>query len=100
MKNYKDQYNNKLQINNISFTKNSNLVIGFYNSNIYTILQAWDLMPLFPFKTIQNSGTLQNNRNKLFEYENSIGLFYILLDNEFIIMSPKDKDEQKNFEFI
>ena len=97
---FKGEYNNKLQINNISFTKNSNLVIGFYNSNNYAILQAWDLMPLFPFKNIQNIEDLHNNGNKLFEYDYSAGLFYILLDYEFVLMSPKDKDEQKNFEFI
>ena len=89
---FKDEKNNNLQINNISFTKNSNLVIGFYNSNKYTILQAWDLKPMFPSEDIQKSEELQKYGNKLFEYDYSVGLFYVLFDNEFLIMTLKDKN--------
>ena len=89
---FKDEKNNNLLINNISFTKNSNLVIGFYNSNKYSILQAWDLKPMFPSEDIQKSEELQKYGNKLFEYDYSVGLFYVLFDNEFLIMTLKDKN--------
>ena len=83
-----------LIINNISFTKSFDLVVGFYNENKYTILQSWGLSPLFPLKDIQISGNLHYG-TKYFEYDYSLGLFYILYDNEFVIMNPKDKNDFK-----
>ena len=85
--------NYNLIINNISFTKSSNLVIGFYNSNKYAILQAWGLEPIYPLKNI----TIENNQNdypKLIKYDYSLGIFYILFNNLFIATSPKNLSEQ------
>ena len=85
--------NYNLIINHISFTKCSNLVIGFYNSNKYAILQAWGLEPICPLKNITTEIN-QNDYPKLIKYDYSLGIFHILFNNLFIAMSPKDLREQ------
>ena len=92
---FKVQNNNNLLINNISFTKNSNLVIGFYNSNKFGVLEAWTLMPIFQLKTIKNKDEDEKFGTKLIEYENNSGIFYVLYDKEFIIMTHEDKNMKK-----
>ena len=95
---YFKEENYNLLINNISFTKNANLVVGFYNSNKYAILQAWGLQPMDSLKNLQITELNQNKGTKLVKYDYSQGLFYILFDNLFIIMTPKDINEQQNLD--
>ena len=96
--NFKDENNNNLFINNISFTKNYDLVIGFFNANKYGILQSWGLSLLCPLKDIQDHG-IPHYGTKIIEYDNTIGLFYLLYDNQFIIMNPRDKNDFKYLGF-
>jgi hypothetical protein len=49
-----DKNNKRLQINNISFTKSSDLIIGFYNASKYTILKESTLKPLYKSQNIKN----------------------------------------------
>ena len=97
-KNFKDKNNNTMLINNISFTKNSNLVIGFYNSNKYCILCASRLIPLYPPNNIQGKEIIEKYGTKLIEYDYSSEIFYVLYDNEFKIMIPKEMKELKNLD--
>ena len=94
----KDETNNNLHINNISFTKTSNLVVGFYNSNKYAVLQACELVPICPFMNLKYKDNNSKFGIKLIEYNYSLGLFYLLYDNEFIITTPIDKSEKKNLD--
>ena len=50
-----NEKNEDILINSISFTKNSNLIIGFYNLNTYFLLQAWDLKPHFRFRNFKEN---------------------------------------------
>ena len=76
-----------LQFNNISLTKNSNLVVGCYNSNNIYVISASDLTPLW-IKNIENNeiGT------EMIEYNCNEGEFYILYKNKFIITTLKEKE--------
>jgi hypothetical protein len=82
-----------LQFNNISFTKNSNLIVGFYNSKSFYVISASDLTPLW-IKNIENNemGT------EMIEYNCNEGEFYILYKNKFIVMTLTEKEGLKNFE--
>ena len=93
---FKDESKNNLLINYISFTRNSNLVIGFYNSNKFGVLEAWALRPTFQLKNIKNEDKEEKKiGTKLIEYDYNSGMFYILYDNEFIIMTHEDKKMKK-----
>ena len=87
--------NNNLQFNNISFTKYSNLVVGFYNSNEFHVLDASNLTKLFA----GNKDTNENKKGtKMIEYNYNTGEFYILYNNQYIMMTLKEKDELRDFE--
>ena len=77
----KNGNNNKLIINSISFTKNSNLIIGFYNLNNYILLQAWDL-------NIYQKFDINDKTNRdgtiMIIYESYLNIFNVLYDNEYI----------------
>ena len=79
--------NNRLLINNISFTKNSNLVVGFYYSDKYSILEPWGLTPVIKSQIIKNSNKMEFSGIQLVEFDHKIGAFYILYNNEFYINS-------------
>ena len=79
--------NNRLLINNISFTKNSNLVVGFYYSDKYSILEPWGLTPVIKSQIIKNSNKMEFSGIQLVEFDYKIGAFYILYNNEFYINS-------------
>ena len=84
--------------NNISFTKYSNLIVGYYNSDNIEILSASSLIKLWE-KKIQNDDPKPEIKGTQFlEYNYNYGEFYILYKNEFITMFLKDKDEIKEFE--
>ena len=87
-----------LLFNNITFTKNSNLIVGFCNSDKFYVLNASNLKPLW-IKDIKNDiGKSQKKVMKLIEYNYKKDEFYILYENEFVIMTLKDKNEQKEFD--
>ena len=87
--------NQKLIINSISFTKNSNLIIGFYNSNNYSSLNSWDLMPNSLLRFFDMNDKKEKIGTQMIMFDYSSDLFYILYENEFNIkpMSGKDKLE-------
>ena len=77
----KEEKSKNIIINNISFTKNSNLIIGFYNSKHFILLKSWDL-------NVENKFDFKENKDRemirMFIYEPSLHMFNILYDNEFI----------------
>ena len=79
--NFNKENNKNIIINNISFTKSSNLIIGFYNSNNCMILQSWDLNinKKIDYKVIKEKGMLN-----MFQYEPSLDMVNLLYDDEFI----------------
>ena len=85
----------RLYINNISFTKNSNLSIGFINSNQISLLSASNLKPFWD-KEIEN--TDKNNKiegTKWIEYHCNNREFTLLYKNEFKVMILKDDEDMK-----
>ena len=52
-------------------------------------------MPIFQLKTIKNKDEDEKFGTKLIEYENNSGIFYVLYDKEFIIMTHEDKNMKK-----
>ena len=86
-----------IQFNNISFSKNSNLVVGSYNSDKIYILESYDLKLIY-VKEIKNKNKSKAPGNKMVEYYESLGEFYVLYDNEVNISTFKDEEEQNLFE--
>ena len=101
--------NDYLLFNNISFTKNSNLIVGFYNLNKFYILSCSNLSPLWikeigieegRKKSIDKIKKKTNDDEigtQMVEYNYSNGEFYILYDNKYIAMTLKEKNEIKEF---
>jgi WD40 repeat protein len=87
-----DYEGNNLIINNISFTKNSNLIIGFYNLNKYCLLQAWDLKPNFGLKNFKENEKKERFGTQMVEYDYYTEKFYILYDNDFVVIPSKEID--------
>ena len=79
-------------INSISFTKNSNLIIGFYNLNKYCLLQAWDLKPNFGLKNFKENEKKERFGTQMVEYDYYTEKFYILYDNDFVVIPSKEID--------
>ena len=100
--------NTYLHFNNISFTKNSDLIVWFYNSKKLKVLNAWDLNPIQNKDLIKgiinNKDTKDKDRDKnnniikYIEYNYNSKEFYKLYENEFIIMTSKEKEKQKFFD--
>ena len=86
--------NKDIIINNISFTKNSNLIIGFYNTNKFYTLQSWDLKPIFDFRDfkLKDKDKKEREGTEMIEYDFSSDILKILYDNEFILKSSGEKD--------
>ena len=100
--------NMNLEFNSISFTKNSNLIVGFNNLNQLYILKASNLSKLWE-KDLENDkckdkGKVKDKNTKygtkMIEYDYNNGEFYILYDNEFINMTLKTKNEMAKFESL
>ena len=89
-----------LEINNISFTKYSNLVVGFDNSNEIQILSASNLNPLWKKQINSEENKNLKKGTKIVEYNNNTEEFYILYDNDFLVMTLKEKDEQKELDLL
>ena len=82
-----DKNNKRLQFNNISFTKSSDLIIGFYNANKCTLLKASTLMPIYKSQNIKNEENINYYGINWIEYDYSLKEFYLLYDSEFYIQS-------------
>ena len=87
---YENERNKKIIINSISFTKNSNLIIGFYNLNNYILLQSWDLKFNKKFD-IKNRNDEEGT--KMVIYDPTFNMINLLYDNQFIRESV-DKDSK------
>ena len=86
--------NKKYIINNISFTKNSNLIIGFYNSNNYALLQCWDLN-VYKLYNIDDKKNREGTR--MIIYEPSFEIFNIIYDNEVIKTALNENDKLTDY---
>ena len=84
--------NKKLIINSISFTKNSNLIIGFYNSNNYSSLNSWDLIPNCLLRFLDMSDKKEKIGTQMIYFDYSSNLFYYLYENEFVIKPAAEED--------
>ena len=80
---------NKIIINSISFTKNSNLIIGFYNLNKYILLQSWDL-------NVYHKFDINDKKNRdgtiMITYDPYLDIFNLLYDNEYIRKAFNEND--------
>ena len=90
----KDSQNKKMIINNFSFTKNSNLVIGFYYQSKYILLNSWDLNIN---KTYNLEGIKKREGLNMIIYDYSIDAFNILYENEFIRTVLNEENTTKDF---
>ena len=90
----KDSQNKKMIINNFSFTKNSNLVIGFYYQSKYILLNSWDLNIN---KTYNLEGIKKREGLNMIIYDYSIDAFNILYENEFIRTVLNEENATKDF---
>ena len=93
-----------LEINNFSFTKYSNLVVGFYNSNKIFVLNAGMLSPIW-MKELEEKEEEKNKKekkyekgNKNVEFNSNNGEFYVLKEHEIIFTSINDKSKLKEFD--
>ena len=84
--------NQKLIINSISFTKNSNLIIGYYNSNNYSSLNSWDLLPNCLLRLLDMREKKEKIGTQMIKFDYSSNLFYLLYENEFVIKPPAKED--------
>ena len=87
--------NKHLYINNISFTKNSNILVGFYNSNEISLLSASDLNPIWSDDLYNGENMSKNNEGtRWLEYSCSTREFVVLFKNEFQVMTLKNVKDQ------
>ena len=86
-KKFIDKIKGYLQFNNITFTKNGNLIVWFYNSEEIKILNAWNLFQ------IQNKNLTNNSDIKCIEYNAITKEIYILYEDEIIIETFKEIDD-------
>ena len=94
---YDDGNNNHVIFNSISFTKNSNLIIGFYNFNKYYSIHSWDLEPNSFYKDFNIHDKKERLGTKMISYEPNSNTFSLLYENEFIIKPVKETDNLENF---
>ena len=92
-----DNEKNNLIINSISFTKNSNLIIGFYNINQYYALQSWDLKPYSMLKNFNIPDKKERVGTEMISYDHKSITFSILYENEVFINPPKEDDNLEKF---
>ena len=87
-----NEKNEDILINSISFTKNSNLIIGFYNLNKYCLLQAWDLKPNSHLNNFKENEKKERFGTQMIEYDYYAEKFYVLYDNDFVVIPSKEID--------
>ena len=91
-----------LYFSNISFTKYSNLIVSFYNSNNFYVLKASNLHVLM-IKDIKEEDKSQTTGIKMIEHNYNNGEFYILYDDKYTIITLtafKEKKEIQLFESL
>ena len=92
----------ELLFNNISFTKNGNIIVWYYNWEKIMVLNAWDLLPVWTKnlekKKKNEKNEYKKNIIKWVEYNSDLKEFYVLYDNEFVIETLKEKEEQELFD--
>ena len=92
----------ELLFNNISFTKNGNIIVWYYNWEKIMVLNAWDLLPVWTKnlekKKKNEKNEYKKNIIKWIEYNSDLKEFYVLYDNEFVIETLKEKEEQELFD--
>ena len=96
------------QINNFSFTKYNNLIVGFYNYDKCYVLNAGILSPIWIKELEENEEEIKDKKekiiinkeieNKMLEFNSENGEFYILKEHEIIFTSINDKLKLKEFE--
>ena len=104
-------FEDNLQINNFSFTKYSNLVVGFYNSDKFLVLNAGVLTPIWitdlekkdeekkdKKDKKEKAKIKEESENKIVEFNCNNGEFYILKEQEVIFTSINDKFKLKEFD--
>ena len=104
----KKLFEENILFNNFSFTRDSNLVVGSYNSNNFYVLNAGILSPIWikeleekeeGKKEKKNKKKIQQDSgNKLVEFNCDTGEFYVLKEHEIIFTSINDKFKLKEFE--
>ena len=94
---FSDGKNKNFVINSISFTKNSNLFVGFYNLNKCYLLNAWDLKQNDSLKDLNINDKKERDGTQMIEYNYSSNIFNILYDKDFIIKAPNEYDNLENY---
>ena len=77
-------------MNNISFTKSNNLVVGMYNFNEILLINAFDLSPIFKKRILEKNN--KHNGTIWMEYDYSDNEFLLLYENEFKIIKLKEQE--------
>ena len=102
----------ELRFNNFSFTKYSNLIVGFYNANQFYVLNGGILKPVWvkeleeiEEEKKQKKEKEKKNKNKKekiyiikFEFNCTNGEIYVLKEHEVFFTSINDKLQLKEFE--
>ena len=94
---FSDGKNKIFVINSISFTKNSNLFVGFYNLNKCFLLNTWDLKQNDSLKDFNINDKKERDGTQMIEYNYSSNIFNILYDKDFIIKAPNEYDNLENY---
>ena len=106
-------FEDNLQINNFSFTKYSNLIVGFNNSDKFFVLNAGVLTPIWITELEKKDEEKKEKKskkeklkekideeieNKIVEFNCNNGEFYVLKEQEVIFTSINDKLKLKEFD--
>ena len=106
-------FEDNLQINNFSFTKYSNLIVGFNNSDKFFVLNAGVLTPIWITELEKKDEEKKEKKskkeklkekineeieNKIVEFNSNNGEFYVLKEQEVIFTSINDKLKLKEFD--
>ena len=103
--------NGDLLFNYFSFTKYSNLIAGFYNSNNVYVLNGGTLTPIWDNELEEKEEGKKEKKekakdikkeigSKLLEFNPINGDFYMLKENEIIISTIKEKSKLKELESL
>ena len=108
---FKNNNNEDLLINHFSFTKYSNLIAGFYNSNNVYVLNGGTLTPIWDSELEEKEEGKKEKKektkdvkkeigSKLLEFNPSNGDVYMLKESEIIISTIKEKSKLKELESL
>ena len=103
--------NENLLFNYFSFTKYSNLIAGFYNSNNIFVLNGGTLSPIWYSELEEKEEGKKEKKekvkdikkeigSKIIEFNPNNGDFYVLKESEVIISSIKEKSKLKELESL